>query len=261
MPYVDDIIVNIVITGLIIIGGLGFVVLMDIKNQRQYKKFSLNTKVVLWATCILNIVSFLIFYILERQNPLTFGPLSETGKLFAAWFQAITPRTAGFNTVDTAGLTDASSLLTMFLMFIGGGSLSTASGIKIGTFCIIVVATFAYLHKESHVNLFKHNLPDELIKKSFALFFTSLSCIGISSFLLLAVEPQFHFLDVLFEVVSALGTVGLSRGITAELSPFGESILIILMFIGRVGLLTMIYLIMQPHSSKIKYPKEYIQIG
>lgn len=261
MPYVDDIIVNIVITVLIIIGGLGFVVLMDIKNQCQYKKFSLNTKVVLWATCILNIVSFLIFYILERQNPLTFGPLSETGKLFAAWFQAITPRTAGFNTVDTAGLTDASSLLTMFLMFIGGGSLSTASGIKIGTFCIIVVATFAYLHKESHVNLFKHNLPDELIKKSFALFFTSLSCIGISSFLLLAVEPQFHFLDVLFEVVSALGTVGLSRGITAELSPFGESILIILMFIGRVGLLTMIYLIMQPHSSKIKYPKEYIQIG
>ncbi|STO54765.1 cation transport protein [Canicola haemoglobinophilus] len=261
MHYVDDVIVNIVITALIIIGGLGFVVLMDIKNQRQYKKFSLNTKVVLWATLILNILSFVIFYILERQNPQTFGPLSELGKILAAWFQAITPRTAGFNTIDTSGLTDASSLLTMLLMFIGGGSLSTASGIKIGTFCIIVVATRAYLHKESNVNLFKHNLPDELIKKSFALFLTSLTCIFISSFLLLAVEPQFHFLDVLFEVVSALGTVGLSRGITPQVSPFGEFILIILMFVGRVGLLTMIYLIMQPHSSKIKYPKEYIQIG
>lgn len=261
MPYVDDLVVNLVITGLIIIGGLGFMVLIDIKNQWRSRKFSLNTKVVVYATLGLNIVAFALFYLLERENPQTLGSLSETGKVIAAWFQAITPRTAGFNTLDTAALTDASSLLTMLLMFIGGGSLSTASGIKIGTFCILLVATQAYLRKQSSVNLFKHSLPDELIKKSFALFLTSLACISFSTFILLAVEPQFHFLDVLFEVISALGTVGLSRGITAEMSAFGEIILILLMFIGRVGLLTMIYLIMQPHSSKIKYPKEYIQIG
>lgn len=261
MLYAQDVTINIVITALIILGGLGFMVLIDVKDQRKWGLFSLNTKLVLISTLCLNLIAFLFFYAIERNNSHTLGQFSEIGKGIAAWFQAITPRTAGFNTLDTASLTDASTFITLLLMFIGGGSLSTASGIKIGTFCIIIVATLAYLRKQANVSLFHYTLSDELIHKAFTVFFTSIAVILFSTLLLLLLEPQLPFLDVLFETVSALSTVGLSRGITGELSISGKILICLLMFIGRLGPLTIIYLIMQPRTPKLKYPKGNIQIG
>lgn len=261
VPYVQDITINLVVTALIIIGGIGFMVLIDIKNQRKWHKFSLNSKIVLLSTICLNAFAFLFFYAVERNNAETLGQLTELGKWIAAWFQAVTPRTAGFNTLDTASLTDASTLVTLLLMFIGGGSISTASGIKIGTFCIIIVATLAYLRKQENVSIFHYTLSDELIHKAFTVFFSSIAVILFSTLLLLILEPQLPFLDVLFETVSALSTVGLSRGITGDLSICGKILICLLMFIGRLGPLTIIYLIMQPRTPKLKYPKGNIQIG
>lgn len=260
-PYVSDIGINMVITSLIMIGGLGFIVIKDLIDHRSWRKISVNTKLVVGTTVLLNFVAFVLFWLLEHNNPNTLGSLSLGGQLTAAWFQAITPRTAGFNTIPIDQLTDASTIFTMFLMFIGGGSLSTASGIKIGTFVILILTTWAFLHQRDHVTIFERRIPDRLVRKSLSIISITMMLIFLSVFILSVVEAEHALEDVLFEVVSALSTVGLTRGLTTQLSDPGEVVIMFMMFAGRIGPLTLAYLIAMPKKSRIHYPETNVLVG
>ena len=206
-------------------------------------------------------MAFLVIFVLERHNPDTLADVGLQQQLLSSWFQAVTPRTAGFNTMDIGKMSDASTLLILFLMFIGGGSLSTAGGIKLGTFVVLILTTLAYIRRKDSVTIRHYSISDEQIRKALALFSISLLLVVGSVFILLLVENKHPFLDVLFEVVSALSTVGLSRGITMSLSPAGEFVLMLMMFIGRLGPLTIAYLIMFPTHTKVRYPTANIHIG
>lgn len=260
MSYVGSIPVNLIITSLFVIGGIGFVVLIDVKKHRRWQLLSTNTKVILLATLLINLCAFSLIWLLEANNPATLQQLSIKDQALAAWFQAVTPRTAGFNTLDYSSMTDASNILTLLLMFIGGGSLSTASGIKLGTFVILLMATYAFLRRRDEVTVFKRTVPTPLVLKALALALVSMIAIFISIFLLTITE-QAPLLDVAFEVVSALGTVGLSRGLTGELSTFGQLLIIVLMITGRLGPLTLAYFLATPKRKRIRYADTRIQVG
>lgn len=260
MPYAGSIPVNLIITSLFVIGGIGFTVLIDVKKHRRWQLLSTNTRLILLATLLINLCAFILIWLLEANNPATLQQLSIKDQALAAWFQAVTPRTAGFNTLDYSSMTDASNILTLLLMFIGGGSLSTASGIKLGTFVILLMATYAFLRRRDEVTVLKRTVPTPLVLKALALALVSLIAIFISIFLLTITE-QAPLLDVAFEVVSALSTVGLSRGLTSELSTFGQLLIIVLMITGRLGPLTLAYFLATPKRRRIRYADTRIQVG
>lgn len=260
MPYAGSWMVNLVISGLFIAGGIGFVVLMDIWEKRRWRFLSVNTRMVLLATLIINISAFLLIWLLEINNPATLGKLDWQGQALTAWFQAVTPRTAGFNTLDIASMTNASLVLIMLLMFIGGGSLSTASGLKVGTVVVLIMSTFAFLRQREEVTVLKRTIPLTQVMKALSLMMASLFLIFMGIFILDASEHT-TFLKVVFEVVSAISTVGLSLGLTGELSEVGRMIVIFLMIAGRLGPLTLAYLIARPRRTHIRYADAKLQIG
>lgn len=256
--YRGDLVVNAVITGLFVIGGLGFLVLIDVFRVKRWSRFSLNTKTVLITTLVLNLSAWLLFMLFEWHNSLANLPLSE--QLQAAWFQALTPRTAGFNTLDYASLEDATTIMTLLLMLIGGGSMSTASGLKLGTVVILLVATYASLRQRQRVNLAHREVPGILVQRAFSLFFIYCMVIFISV-LVLSISEQAALIDIVFEVVSAVSTVGLSRGLTGQLSVLGEYWIIALMIIGRVGPLSFLYLVAKPKAKRVRYAQTSLQVG
>jgi trk system potassium uptake protein TrkH len=260
MQYAGSIPVNLVITSLFIIGGIGFSVLIDLKRHRHWYQLSTNTRVILLATLIINSLAFFLIWILEAKNPATLGSMPVKEQILAAWFQAVTPRTAGFNTLNYSTMTDASNILTLLLMFIGGGSLSTASGIKLGTFVILIMATYTFLRRRDEVTIMQRTVPHSQVLKALALVFISMGFVFISTFVL-SITEKASLLDVAFEVVSALSTVGLSRGLTAELSSPGQLLIIILMITGRLGPLTLAYFLATPRKKRIRYAETRIQIG
>lgn len=260
MPYAGDWLVNPVITALFIMGGVGFTVLMDIWEKQRWRSLGTNTRLVLLATLIINILAFLLIWLLEANNPATLGKLALPDQALAAWFQAVTPRTAGFNTLDIASMNNASLVLIMLLMFIGGGSLSTASGLKVGTFVVLMMATYAFLRQRQDVTLLKRTIPLMQVMKALALTIASMLLIFLGIFILDATE-QADFLKIVFEVVSAISTVGLSLGLTGELSEAGRVVVIFLMVAGRLGPLTLAYLVARPHKSHIRYADARLQIG
>ena len=178
-----------------------------------------------------------------------------------AWFHATVPRSSGFNSLELSHMSDASTLVTMILMFIGGGSLSTAGGIKVGTFIIVVLSVITFLRRSEELRIFNHSVAKATSFKALAVVSITAILIFMGLFSLLLLEPNHHFLDLLFEAVSAACTVGLSRGITGELQPASLFILMLLMFAGRLGPLTLAYLIATPKKSRIKHPQTDIQIG
>jgi trk system potassium uptake protein TrkH len=258
--YADSLAVNLIISALFIIGGIGFIVIIDLHQNKSWSKLSVNTRLILKATLMLNISAFILIWVLEASNPHTLGTLSIIDQGIAAWFQAVTPRTAGFNTLPVDQLTDATTTLTILLMFIGGGSMSTASGIKLGTFIILVMATMAFLTNKKNVTLMQRTVTQEQIMKALSLSMISMGMIFISIFLLTVTESA-PFLDIVFEAVSAISTVGLSRGLTSTLSAPGEIVVIIMMLVGRVGPLTFAYMLAMPEAQRIKYPEAKVQIG
>jgi len=260
MPYASDVAVNLIISGLFITGGIGFTVLIDLKKQRRWQLLSVNTRMILLATGVINFIAFILIWLLEANNPATLAQLSLPDQALAAWFQAVTPRTAGFNTLDYSQMTDASNVLTMLLMFIGGGSLSTASGIKLGTFVVLMMATYAFLRRRDEVNLLQRTIPQSQVLKALALTFVSMAFIFIAIFVLTALE-QAPFLDISFEVVSALSTVGLSRGLTGQLSAASQTVVIFLMIAGRLGPLTLAYFLATPNKRKTRFADTKIQVG
>ena len=258
--YVGNPVINLTITALFIIGGLGFSVWIDLNKKRAWQTLSVYSKLMISSTILINGVALILIYLIEKDNPNTLGPLNSTSKLWAAWFQAVTPRTAGFNTVDISALEDATTWLTLLLMFIGGGSMSTASGIKLVTFVVLIMSAYSYLRRDPSPSVFGRSLSSETRGKALALALLSTAVSWIAIFIL-SITENADFLDVVFEAVSALGTVGLSRGLTGNLSDAGTVVIIFLMFIGRLGPLTIAYFLASPRQVSIKYPNSTIPIG
>lgn len=258
--WVGDPVVNIVISALFILGGLGFIVVGDIYQKRKWRKLTLHSKLMLVGTAVLIVWGTVVFGLLEWSNPKTLGPLSVGDKLWASWFQGVTPRTAGFNTINTGGMHDSSTLLTMTLMLVGGGSTSTAGGIKVTTLCVLIMATIAFFRRQTTLHMFGRSLGVEEVMKVLAL--TTISMILVlSAIFLISISHDGDFMDLAFEVTSAFGTVGLSRGATGTLDGFGQAVIIFTMFIGRVGPLAIGFFLATRSKPRVKYPAGAIYLG
>ncbi len=253
--------VNIMITLLFITGGIGFTVILDLFRKRSFRKLSLHSKVVLLMTLILNIVGPLIILVSEYSNTATIGNLQFGDKLWASYFQGVVTRTAGFNTIDIGAMNLSSLVFMMAMMFIGASSGSTGGGIKVTTFAIIILAFWAVVTNRNDANIFKRRIPWELVNKSLSIVVTALFFIFLIFFLLTFTEKA-DMSKLLFETISAFGTVGLSANFTPELSPLGRVLITIMMFIGRLGPLTMAFALLNTRKeAKVRYAEEKILIG
>lgn len=259
--HLDATLVILTTTLLIILGGLGFSVLDDCWRKRRWSRLTAYSQVILLATLILNLLAFAVIWLLEHRNPLTMADLSVHDQAMAAWLQAVAARTAGFQGVETADLTQGSAMVLMGLMFIGGGSLSTASGIKVGTFVILLAAAYSYLRGRSDIVLLKRSVPVELVYKALALLLLTTGLAFSATLALTLLEPQAQFLDLAFEVISALSTTGSTRGPTSEFSVFSQALVMALMFIGRIGPLTLVYSLSMHTRSRVRYPEAQFQVG
>ena len=255
-PYATDWVVNLTVTTLIIIGGIGFLVIADIL---QFKRWSLHTKVVLATTLLLLMVGTIGFFILEYNN--TLSPLALRHKVLASYFQAVTPRTAGFNTLDLGKIVPASAIFIMFLMFIGASPGGTGGGIKTTTFALVVLTVRGVLRNCRDTIVFNRRIPPETVRRSFTIVILGLVAIAFPIFFMTVTEKM-PLMPLAFEVFSAFGTVGLRMGITPFLSPIGKVIIIVTMFIGRVGPLTLLLaLALRQKETRIEPPKEGVSIG
>lgn len=258
----DDVVVNVCIMLLITLGGIGFAVEGDILKKRCWKKLRLQSKVVLMGYLILSVGGGLLIWAFEFNNPATIGNLPDGDQLMASMFQSVTARTAGFNTLDIASLREDTLLFMMLLMFIGGAPASTAGGIKITTFAVVLMATVAMLRGKKDVVIYNRRISEDLIHKSMGVFVLCLLWLGIAFFLLLAIDNRQHpFHLVMCELFSAFGTVGLGVGITPEWHPVCKLILIMTMFIGRIGILTFTMAFLEKEASILRYPSEDMIIG
>lgn len=259
--WVADPIINLVIPALFIFGGLGFVVVTELYGKRSWRRFSLHTKLMIVGTLGLILWSVLLFAALEWTNPATLGGLDGIGeRLWASWFQGVTTRTAGFNTVDIGGLYDSTAMMFMSLMVIGGGSTSTAGGIKVTSFIVLLLATLAFFKRRSQLHVFGRSLGAEEVMKVLALAMVSLMTVLVAIFLIM-LTYEGDFLDAAFEVTSAFGTVGLSRGTTGALDELGRTVIIAVMFIGRVGPLTLGFFLATRAKARVAYPASKVFLG
>lgn len=261
--YVDDVTVNLGITSLIILGGLGFLVLMDLNqflfHKSNKRRLSLHTKLVLFTTLLLIVVGVVSFFATEFNGSMK--GFSLVRRLLSSWFQSVTTRTAGFNTIDFSILGKAAVLVSVVLMFIGASPGSTGGGIKTSTFAVLILSVKSMLRGRKDLTVYNRKIPYTNVQESTSLVMLSLGIIFLILFILLLVEP-FPFDKLLFEAVSAFGTVGLSMGITADLSSLGKFLITLLMYIGRIGPLTIIYaLSIKRQSLNLQYAEENIAIG
>ncbi|WP_323017416.1 TrkH family potassium uptake protein [Castellaniella sp.] len=258
--FAGDPVTTFVITGCIILGGLGFSVLADIHHKRAWNTLAYYTRLMLIGTLVLNLAALALFWLIESQNPATLASLPLPSQGLAAWTQVVGARTAGFASMDVDQLRDSSRLLLMALMFIGGGSLSTASGIKLGTFIILLAVVRTYVLQRKEVVLMHRTIAPETIHKALALLMVSglLVCVGI--FLVSLFESQ-PFIAIAMEVMAAFSTTGLSPDLTRTLSLPSQILLMLLMFIGRLGPLTLVYNLGTQRYSRVRYPEASMQIG
>jgi trk system potassium uptake protein TrkH len=268
--YQSSLLLNLVIPGLIIFGGIGYEVIFEMylwlrdRLQRKSQRivFSLNFKVAVSTTLLLLGISTIAFFLTELRNPETLGPMSWGTKLMTAWFQAVTPRTAGFNTIDIGEMTTAALFITIALMFIGGSPGGTAGGIKTTTLRVLTSSTKAILQGKEEVLMYERQMPISVILKAVGVVFGSVTTVILATALIAITDPQVDFIQILFEVVSGFATVGLSTGITADLSAPAKLTLIATMYIGRVGVLLLIgALLGDPRPSAVRYAEENLLVG
>ncbi len=260
VAYYDDWLVNLVIMSLIVIGGIGFIVWDDLsRNKLHFRKYMLQTKIVLVTTAILVFGGGLLFYLMERNNLLV--GMNTSGKILTSLFSSVTARTAGFNTTDTAALTDGSKLLTIILMFIGGSPGSTAGGIKTTTLVVLLLCVHSNIKQTYGINIFGRRLENDAVKRAGTILTINLLLALTASLAIMAIQPL-GFSDILFETFSAIGTVGMTTGITRALHPVSRCIIILLMYCGRIGSLSFALAFVQskrkPH---VQQPAEAINIG
>jgi trk system potassium uptake protein TrkH len=245
MQFRGDWVVNLVITTLVICGGLGFIVLTEVGRVRQYRRFSPHTRLVVTLTAALIVLTTSLIWFIERQNPRTLEPLGIGEALLAAYFQAVTPRTAGFNTLDIGAMLPASLFLLILLMFIGAAPGGTAGGVKISTFSITVAVIWAMVRGAAEPTLFRRRISPPLVARAFSICLIGFLALNIVAGLLLVIEER-ELLPTLFETTSAFGTVGLSMGeagapvsLVGHFSGLGKVFVMVMMFMGRIGPLTL----------------------
>ena len=248
IPYQNNVLLNLTTCGLIIFGGLGFFVIKEIIHKRNFKKFTLHSKVVITMTVALLIIGTVTL------------KLTEDITWLGAFFFSTSARTAGFSTYPVGDFTNAGLFALIILMFIGASPASTGGGIKTTTFFALIRSTIS-VATNKHCTAFKRKMPNEIIYKAFILTFLSVVLVCIDSFMISVLEPQYTFIQILFEVVSAFGTVGLSTGITPDLSVLSKLIIIFTMFIGRLGPLTIATIWIFKPLSNVTYSEESITIG
>ncbi|UPO91157.1 TrkH family potassium uptake protein [Niallia sp. Man26] len=259
--YAGDFIVVFILTSLLLIGGLGYTVILDIWRKKFTGKLTLHTKLVLWISAILIVFPTILIFVLEFKNPGTLGSLSLKDKVLGAYFHAVVPRTAGFNSLNMSELSLSTQFVTMVLMFIGGGSGGTAGGIKVTTFLIILLAIWNLIRGNDDINIMERRISKDLVYRSFAITVYSIGIVSIISFILTITEDA-PLNVILFEVISAFATVGMSLGLTPDLSPVGKIAISLLMFIGRVGPLTIAFALAKKQNKlPYKYAEEKIMIG
>lgn len=259
--FADDAVVVLTVSMLIIIGGIGFLVWDDISKKRlKIKRYQLHTKIVLTVTAILLIVPTVLFFIFERNFTNEGLPFGHS--LLNAIFDSATARTAGFNTTDTASLSPASKILTVFLMFIGGSPGSTAGGIKTTTLAVIAMSTFNGITRRQSKGIFGRRLEKDAIHKASSVVFTNMSLAIFGIITILAIQPEMDIGDVIFECASAIGTVGMTTGITRDLATASRLVVAFLMFCGRVGSVSFALALMEKKAAPpVKNPREKITIG
>jgi trk system potassium uptake protein TrkH len=248
IPYRDNLLLNLTTCGLIIFGGLGFLVIKEILNKRSFRKFSLHSKVVITMTVILLISGT---FLLKWTEDITW---------LAAFFHSTSARTAGFSTYPLGNFTNAGLFIIIIFMFIGASPGSTGGGIKTTTTFTLIKSAYS-MSTNRHCMAFKRRIPSETISKAFIITFLSVVLICIDTLLLCIIEPEYSFMQLLFEEVSAFGTVGLSTGITPNLSVASKVIIILTMFTGRLGPLTIASIWIYKPTSNISYSEENLTIG
>lgn len=260
MRYATDWWINLVLIAMIVLGSIGFSVIDEVANRRRWKSLSLHTRLTLVGTAALIVWATVWFALLEWHNPRTLGAHHVADRLVISLFQAVSFRTAGLNTVDVAGLTDATSFMTMTQMFIGGSSTSTAGGIKVSSFMVLVIATLAFLRGSTSPSAFGRAVSTVDMLRVLALAFLSLLVAALGVFALVATQEG-SFIDLMFEAVSATGTTGLSRGATAKLDDFGRGVLVVIMFLGRIGPLALGLMLARGTADAIRYPEGRVYLG
>ena len=257
-PYVTDWTINLTITSLIIIGGIGFIVIADLL---EFRRLSFHSRIAITTTMLLIACGTGLVLFLEYNNPATIGPLSFHHKVLASYFQAVTPRTAGFNTLDIGKLAPPTLLLTMLLMFIGASPGGTGGGIKTTTFALIIFTIFATLKGFKDTVIHNRRIPAETVRRAFLIAILSAVVVFVGIFFLFYSEKH-SLMELSFETFSAFGTVGLSMGITPYLSKMGKIVIIIVMFIGRVGAVSLLLSLSAGQKEpKVEVPKEGVSIG
>ncbi|MDD6905274.1 MAG: potassium transporter TrkG, partial [Finegoldia magna] len=247
---------------LIIIGGIGFNVILDIlHNGFDFKKFSLHSKIVLTTTVLMLSITSVLIFAMEFFNPETIGNLSLTDKISNSVFQAVTLRTAGFSAINQSKLLDSSSVLSILNMFIGGSPAGTAGGIKTTTFALLIIVALSEIKGQEDVEVFNRRIRFSQVKKALAIITLSMVWVIFVTFAILVIDKA-KYLDVVYEVVSAFGTVGLTRSLTPTLSIISKILIISTMYIGRVGSLTILFALSNTKNKKAyKEAHENIIIG
>ncbi|MBO5030345.1 MAG: Trk family potassium uptake protein [Lachnospiraceae bacterium] len=259
--FEGDAVVNLVIATLILVGGIGFIVWDDVmRNKWHFRKYLLHSKIVITTTLILTAAGTVLFLITE--NHAAFEGMSLGEKFLGALFSAVTPRTAGFNTVDTAALSNSGKVLTMVMMFIGGSPGSTAGGIKTTSMVVLLFYAAAMVFNREDINLFGRRLTDEVVKKANAVVMINFSLAFAAALVIMVLQPLLNFEDVIFEVLSAIGTVGMTTGITRELGTVSRLIIMVLMYCGRLGSLSFALVFAQKKTvTSVRQPQEKIIVG
>lgn len=270
IQYATSIPINLIIPMLIILGGIGYQVIMDsylwVRDRASGRRgrivLSLNYKVAVSTTLFLLTVGTIGMLLVEYNNPGTFGPFNFRDKLLLAWFQGVVPRTAGFNSTDYTKMTEAGWFLTIILMFIGASPGSTGGGIKTTTFRVLFECTKAVLQGKEEVVSYQRQIPMNLVLRAVGVLFGALVTVLIASALIELSDPSVEFTRIVFEVVSAFATVGLSTGITAGVSTFAKLVLVATMYIGRVGILLLMSAILgDPSPTAVNYPEANLLVG
>ena len=260
--YADDVLVNLTIMALIVIGGLGFFVWGDIWDKRRFRRLRLHTKLVLITTAVLLCAGFALTLLFEWHNPQTLGTMPVQEKLLAASFQSVTLRTAGFNTIDQAALTGPSQAVACLLMMIGGSPGSTAGGIKTVTATVLVLSAISALRGRTTVSAFGRTIVSRSIMNAVTMMIVG-GTLSLTGACVISYVESAPFGACLFEAVSAFATVGLSMGLTPTLNAISRLILILLMYLGRVGVLTLGVAVLMRHREppKMQYPDGDVMVG
>ncbi len=262
--YVNNFTITITISLLIILGGIGYPVILDVIKNKKLSKLNLHSKIVIFSTVTLILFGMVFIFALEFNNPQTLGNLSFGGKILASFFQSVTLRTAGFNTIDLGLMRECSIFLMIILMFIGASPASTGGGIKTTTIATLVLTVKSFIFQKQDIEIYERRISELTVKKSLGVFFIGLTVVVTGTLIISITDPDFSILEVGFEVVSAVATVGLSIGGSPNLSILGKIFIIMFMFIGRVGSLTIFMALTSRGVKKnapIRYPEGKIIVG